>query len=96
MNKQTIKEIINFILVILFTYLYLIYIIPIIAIDTGGIFISTGIWTNIVGIWGNVVGFRVVKSFGVFNSNKKENYFLIVLGIILVVVGLFLKYLSRI
>ncbi len=93
MDKQTIKELINYILVILFSLLYVIYMLPIIVNDTGDIFVSTGIWCIIVGIWGNVVGFRIVKSFGVFDNYKKENYFLIALGILLVVIGLVIKLL---
>ncbi len=94
MDKQTTKELINFILVITFSVLYVIYIAPTIMDKTRGIFVALGLWCIIIGIWGNIVGLRIAKS--LFDDPKTANYFSIIGGIFLIALGLILKYLSRI
>lgn len=90
MKNSFFKEFINFILVIIFSTLYFIYLLPLIIDYTNNIFISTGIWCVIVGIWGNLVGMRIVKPIVISNDYKKENYFIIVFGILFILVGLIL------
>jgi hypothetical protein len=78
---------VNFVLVLVVSYFYYIYLSPFIFELTHSRLISLGIWGIIVGVWGNLVGMRLVKAIYVSKDYKKENYFFVILGIILVIIG---------
>jgi len=86
-NKLIVKEIINFILVIVFTFLYVYYISTIINEIFNSRLISIGLWGVIIGIWGNLVGMRIVKPLFIFKNYKKENYIYVIIGCLLIFAG---------
>lgn len=92
MNKQIVKEITNFALVIVFTFVHIFFLAPIINEFVNGRLLSIGVWCIVVGVWGNFVGVRLVKPLVISKDYKKENYFFIILGIALAVIGLYLSF----
>ncbi|MDF2519700.1 MAG: hypothetical protein K0R84_328 [Clostridia bacterium] len=87
MEGIDIKRVINIIAVIAFTYLYVHYIAPIINAYTHSFILSWGIALLLIGIWGNLVKLTLLKSVFYTDSYKIENYFWIVIGAILILVG---------
>lgn len=83
-----IKEMINFVLVIFYSFVHYYYLAPIINQLFDNWIVSIGVWCLIVGIWGNLVGMRLVKAIYVSKDYRKENYFFVLLGIIFILVGI--------
>jgi len=92
MGRGTVREVINFILVILYSYIHYRYIGPKIIEITSSQLISLGIWSVIVGVWGNVVGMRLVKAIYMSKDRPYENYFFIVAGFVMIILGVLLLY----
>lgn len=90
MNKQIAKEMVNFILVIVYTYAHYFYISPYIFNLTSSRMFSVGVWCIGVGLWGNLVGMRLVKALYVSKDYRRENYFFIIVGLIISITGIIL------
>lgn len=88
MNKQIAKEMVNFILVIVYTYAHYFYISPYIFNLFSSRMLSVGVWCIVVGLWGNLVGMRLVKAIYVSKDYRRENYFFIIIGSILAITGI--------
>lgn len=88
MKKLVNKEAINTILVIIFAYMYLHYVAPYINSFFRNLFVSWGCIIVIIGIWGNLVKMVLIRSVFNTDSYKKENYFFILLGFVLLSLGI--------
>jgi hypothetical protein len=89
LNKKIVKEMFHFALIICYSYFHFFYLSPYIHEVTGSLLAGLGLWSVIVGIWGNLVGTRLVKvPLFVSNDYRKENYFYVSSGVVLIVVGL--------
>lgn len=91
MHNSIRKEIVNFILVIVFTFIYVFFAIPMINSIAGNRLLGIGLWSTIVGIWGNLVGLRLVKPLVFLKNTKQENYVFIAIGVMLILVGVILS-----
>ena len=92
MNRGTVRGVINFILVILYSYIHYRYIGPKIIDITSSQLISLGIWSIIVGVWGKAVGMRLVEAIYMSKDRRYENYFFIVAGFVIIILGVLLLY----
>lgn len=90
MKNSIFKEIVNFIFVYIFSFLYFIYLLPKIIDYTNNGFACIGIWCVIVGVWGKLAGMRLSKPIIMFDDYKKENNVIIIVGSILILIGLVL------
>lgn len=88
MNKQMAKEMVNFVLVIAYTCAHYFYFAPLLSNLTDSRMLSIGVWSVVVGIWGNLVGMRLVKTIYVSKDYRRENYFFVIVGILLIVIGI--------
>lgn len=91
MSKQIAKEVVNFILVLAYSYIHYFYISRYIFDLTGSRMLSVGVWSIIVGIWGNLVGMRLVKAIYISEDYRRQNFFYIMIGFCLSVAGIILS-----
>ena len=87
MDKQSIRKTLNVILVIAYTYVHYFHIGSLIIEYTESRLIAVGVWLVIVGVWGNLVGMVIINSIFVSKSYKHENYYIIIMGIVVSSVG---------
>ena len=88
MKKMLSKEIVNTVLMIIVVYLYIHYVAPYVNRFFNNFFISWGIILIVVGLWGNIAKMVLLQSVFSNDTYKWQNYFLMLLGCLLLVFGL--------
>lgn len=90
--KKIEKDVLNNILLIIFSFFYFLYIVPEIDVFKNRLLLVVGIWITIGGVWGQIVGFKPLGSRGIlfflsFKNIKHDNNATIFVGIMCIISG---------
>lgn len=83
--KNNTLNFINTVAIYLYTIAFIAYAIPFIN-QIANIFVGIGIWATVLGVWGNIAKISISSEF-FLNDYRKENYFVLGLGIVFLITG---------